>query len=55
MKRKNERILSYVISKKISEKDLADVSAAGSSVATTHGTYSSMSGYDVDIDVNYDL
>ncbi len=50
----NERILSHKMSKKLSVKELEDVSAAGTSVATAHATYGP-SGADVDADVTVDL
>jgi len=50
----NERILSHKLSKKLSVDELENVSAAGTSVATAHGTYGP-SGTDVDADINIDL
>lgn len=50
----NERILSHNLSRKLSVEELESVSAAGTSVATAHGTYGP-SGADVDADINIDL
>ena len=50
----NERILAHSMSKKLSIKDLKDVSAAGTSTVTGHGTYGP-SGADGDADVTVDL
>lgn len=51
---KNERILSHTMSKKLSVKELENVSAAGTSVATAHATYGP-AGADVDADITVDL
>lgn len=50
----NERILAHNLSRKLNAKELEDVSAAGTSVATAHATYGP-SGADVDADVTVDL
>ena len=53
---KNQRILSYKMSRKLSEKDLQSISAGGmTNVATANGTYSSQTGWDTGIDVTIDL
>ena len=53
---KNERILSYTMSQKLTEEDLQSISAAGTtSVATANGTYTPQSGWDAGIDVTIDM
>lgn len=52
---KKERILSHIKSKKLNLDEIADVSAAGTSVATANGTYTPQTGVDVNADVNIDL
>lgn len=52
---KNERILSYTMSQKLSEDDLKSISAAGmTATGTANGTYNHNSGFDTSIDVNVD-
>lgn len=50
---KNERTLSFCLSKKLSKSEIADVSAAGRTTEMTRmATYAP--DYDVVFDVNYD-
>ena len=52
---KNERILSYQLSKKISKDELQGVSAAGqTNMCTANGTYQN-GAWDGCIDVNIDM
>jgi hypothetical protein len=52
---KKERILPFAMATKLTEEDLKDVSASGTSVGTSHVTYSSNGGTDADIDINIDM
>lgn len=49
-----ERILAYKLSQPLTEEDLKDVSASGTSVATGNFTYSAGGGIDGSGDVTYD-
>lgn len=52
---KNERILPFAMATKLTEEDLKDVSASGTSVGTSHVTYASNGGTDADVDINIDM
>ncbi|MEO8401963.1 MAG: hypothetical protein ABI597_09265 [Gammaproteobacteria bacterium] len=53
---KNERILSYTMSQKLSEEDLKSISAAGTTASgTANGTYNHNTGYDTSIDMTVDF
>lgn len=55
-KMKNERILSYTMSQKLSEEDLKSISAAGTTASgTANGTYNHNTGYDTSIDMTVDF
>jgi len=50
------RILSYAMSQELTDADLQDVSAAGTTnVATANGTYNQQTGYDAGVDVTIDM
>ncbi len=52
---KKERILPFAMATKLSEEDLKDVSASGTSVATGHVTCGTSGCTDGDIDVQIDM
>jgi hypothetical protein len=51
-----ERILSYQLAKKLSDKELDKISAAGSATATTTSQFTNMpnGGSDLSLDINTD-
>ncbi len=52
---KNERILSHKLSQKLTAAEIENVSASGTSVATTATTFGRQGGSDVAMDVNVDF
>lgn len=52
----NERILSYKLSRKLSDADINDITAAGSASSTTTSmmTYAAQGGTDISIDISTD-
>lgn len=55
MKNQHARILPYTLSQKLSEDDLKNVSAAGTSEMTNIATYGRGSGTDIQIDCSLDI
>ena len=51
----NERILSHKMSKRLSTKELEEISEAGTSFLTGGATYSPRGGCDGSADVTYDF
>lgn len=50
-----QRILAHDKSKKLSEAELADISAAGTSHGTLNVTHGGPNGNDVEADVEFDM
>lgn len=55
MKNSNNRILPYALSRRLSEDDLKQVSAAGTSVATSNVTFGAGTGTDIQGDITIDM
>lgn len=51
----NERILSHKMSQRLTDNELQNVSAAGTTIATANATYSPGSGADVNADISVDM